>query len=181
MKKILRIERDEHPENPRTVWDNMGTMLCRHKHYNLGDKQLPSHKHRIDPKLVISLSLYLYDHSGITISTEPFSCSWDSGQVGWIYVSKEAIRKEWGVKRISKKLRLKIESILRQEVTTYDEFLRGEVYSYSLIEKSTCDSCQHEHETDLDSCHGFYGSDHESNGLYDQAGYENQNYEVEEL
>ena len=72
MKKILRIERDEFAESPRTVWDNMGTM-------------------------------------------------------------------------------------------------------------STCDSCQYDHEDVIDSCSGFYGSDHESNGLYDQAGYENQNYEVEEL
>ena len=40
--------------------------------------------------------LYLYDHSGITMSTGSFCDSWDSGQVGFIYVTKEDIEKEYG-------------------------------------------------------------------------------------
>ena len=42
----------------------------------------------------LMLPLYLYDHSGLAMSTESFSgraphAEWDSGQVGWIYVSKK--------------------------------------------------------------------------------------------
>lgn len=47
-------------------------------------------------KKFIILPLYLYDHGGITISTRPFSCPWDSGQVGYIYASKDKFRKETG-------------------------------------------------------------------------------------
>jgi hypothetical protein len=36
----------------------------------------------IEEKGTIIKGLFLYDHSGITISTGRFSCPWDSGQVG---------------------------------------------------------------------------------------------------
>ena len=45
---------------------------------------------------VVLLPLYLYDHSGITMSTKPFSCRWDSGHVGWIYCTKERLISETG-------------------------------------------------------------------------------------
>ena len=44
----------------------------------------------------IILPLFLYDHSGITMSTGPFSCPWDSGQVGWIYAPKQKFIEETG-------------------------------------------------------------------------------------
>ena len=50
--------------------------------------------------IVFYLPLYLYDHSGITMNTGGFSCSWDSGQMGWIYATKEDIQKEYGLSLI---------------------------------------------------------------------------------
>jgi len=45
----------------------------------------------------VILPLYLYDHGGITMSTNPFSCPWDDGgQVGWIYASKQKFIDETG-------------------------------------------------------------------------------------
>lgn len=41
----------------------------------------------------VVLPLYLYDHGGITMNTGGFSDPWDSGQVGFIFVSKEKIKK----------------------------------------------------------------------------------------
>lgn len=35
----------------------------------------------------ITLPLYLMDHSGLAMQTTSFNDPWDSGQVGWIYVS----------------------------------------------------------------------------------------------
>lgn len=187
----LIVEREDYPDNPRS-WDNIGTMVCFHSRYNLGDKHYygspaeflldllndadlgsidgaaredileagsgifeevyhfwletqckqdvrdvldflrdeyegfsiesigrflarknwdlfcvswlsPSDIEvnelydlvRATDKYVI-LPLYLYDHSGITISTEPFSCPWDSWQVGWIYAPKDTFRKVTG-------------------------------------------------------------------------------------
>jgi hypothetical protein len=42
-------------------------------------------------RTVVVLPLYLYDHSGLTISTSPFSCRWDSGQVGYIHTTFEQV------------------------------------------------------------------------------------------
>ena len=106
--RILKVERDDYPLNPREDWDNFGNMICFHRNYSLGDYELskeyePNDYYKLKKrKDVVILPLYLYDHSGITINTTGFSCRWDSGQVGFIYVTHEEIRKEFGVKRVTK-------------------------------------------------------------------------------
>lgn len=116
------------------------------------------------------LPVYLFDHSGITISTSPFGCRWDSGQIGYIYVSKEDVRKEYanlnkewkqkyhkgkGIMQIAK-------SVLQGEIETFDQFIRGDVYGFKLFEEDT-----NGEEIETDSCWGFYGDDFENNGMKD--------------
>lgn len=124
--KVLKIYFDVNAQNPRE-WDNLGTMVCFHRKYHLGDphnyndpwdflldlleehfgdysqaenfiKSATNYDEIIEylKQDYVILPLYLYDHGDITISTSPFSCPWDSGQVGWIYCSKERFRKETG-------------------------------------------------------------------------------------
>lgn len=95
----------------------------------------------------VVLPLYLYDHSGLTMNTTGFHDPWDSGQVGWIYVSKEDILQEYDAALFTDELRLKAENLLRGEVETYDAFLRGEGYGYEL----------YKYEEFMDSCWGFMG------------------------
>lgn len=99
---------------------------------------------------IVILDLYLYDHSGLTMSTSPFSCPWDSGQVGFIYATKEDIRKEYNVRRISAKTLKKAISVLESEVKMYSQFLQGDVWGY-LVEKG---------DEFVDGCWGFYGHDY---------------------
>ena len=157
----LRIEifADE-GESPRE-WDNIGTMVCFHNRYELGDKHditVGQCSKKIKQNNVISLPLYLYDHSGITMSTSPFSCHWDSGQVGYIMVTKEEVRKQFGWKQVTKKRIEKIKSYLRGEVETYDQYLTGDVYCYIAYDSDN---------NQVDGCGGFYGTDWENNGLFD--------------
>jgi len=91
------------------------------------------------------LPLYLYDHSGVSISTGPFSCPWDSGQVGFIYCSADRAQKE-----IGPQFRSKIEECLKSEVETYDAYLRGLVVGY------VAEDPDGEH---IGSCWGFYPDD----------------------
>jgi hypothetical protein len=129
----IKIEQDKFPESPRD-WENLGTMICFHRRYNLGDK------HSFDDpddfkellKDCIYLPLYLFDHSGITMSTTPFSCSWDSGQVGLIYVEIEQVKKEWDWEKLSEKRIEKIKEILIQEVETYDDYLTGNIWCFTI-------------------------------------------------
>lgn len=139
----IKIVLDEDPQSPRE-WDNLGTMVCQHNRYNLGDtKELITGN---DRKNAIMLPLYLYDHSGITMSTSPFSCPWDSGQVGYIYALPEEVRKEYNCKRITPTIRAKVLAQLEQEVKTYDQFLTGQCYGY-IIERDGLE---------IESCFGFY-------------------------
>jgi len=182
---IVRVDGDN--EDPRT-WDNVGTMTCFHSRYNLGDKhqwkepntflqdlaatvaELPDGDNDMDliwkilNKHFVFLPLYLYDHSGITMSTSPFSCRWDSGQVGWIYCSLEKGKKEAPKgKKTGKALVDFITKNLESEVKVFDDFITGNVYKFELQIKNV----REEWETD-DSCGGFYGKDHVASGLIDQ-------------
>lgn len=118
----------------------------------------------IAEKKFVILPLYLYDHSGITMSTSSFSCPWDSGQVGWIYVFYEKIRKEYNVKRVSAKLRKQITEYLVGEVQTYDQYLTGDVYGYELTDSEG---------NDVESSWGYYGHNMVANGIIENipSGY----------
>jgi len=174
---------DPEPLNPRTEYENLCTMLCWHHRYNLGDPcphysdrhgrtwEWPAEYRRrdfLEGKLPASLNdhaqtpgiilpLYLYDHSGLSISTGPFNCPWDSGQVGWIHCSYEKANQELRSRpmknpRRSKTLRQKMLACMNAEVSTYDQYLRGDVYGYEL--QSLDDQSDWLVE---DSCWGYYG------------------------
>lgn len=131
----IQVEYDEFPLNPREECDNLGTMVCFHNRYNLGDKHdfsLEEARKYEDREDWICLPLYLYDHSGITMNTTGFHCPWDSGQVGFIYVSKEDVRNEYGWKRLTQERIKRIEGYLRNEVEEYDYYLRGECYMFDV-------------------------------------------------
>jgi len=156
----IEVIQDDNASDPRGD-DNLGTMVCFHSRYNLGDKHDYNHKDYNsweemadaiikNEKVGVILPLYLYDHSGITISTGRFSCPWDSGQIGFIFISKEKIRKEYSWKNLTKKRLAKIEKYLKGEVETYDQFLTGDVYGFRITDTDT--------EEEVDSCWGFYGN-----------------------
>ena len=136
---------DNYPFNPRNECDNLGTMLCFHKRYDLGDKHEynpSSYFSQQDLKKAISkkenvgvmLPIYMYDHSGITIKTTPFGCPWDSFLVGYICISKEKIREEFSCKLITKKVLEKVTECLISEVATYNAYLTGEMYRWVVLD-----------------------------------------------
>jgi hypothetical protein len=114
----------------------------------------------VDREIPLRLPLYLYDHSGITISTGSFSCPWDSGQVGFIYATREEILANWGKKRLTKKVLERARQCLEGGVETYDNYLTGSVYGYVVLGPDG---------EQVDSCWGYYGYDHEASGLLESA------------
>lgn len=157
----ITIEYDHDPLSPRTDYDNLGTMMCCHRNYSLGDVQSNGDEIRekikdIEDKGGVWLPLYLYDHSGITMNTSGFSCQWDSGMVGIIYVEREKILKEYSCKRVSKKLREIVINVLKGEVEIYDYYIRGEVYGFTI---------EDENGNNVDSGWGFFGGDDNLDGM----------------
>jgi len=155
----VKIHREECPSNPRTEWDNVGIMACWHDRHDLGDEQpkcTPEEWLEDNaPEGSIVLTLYLYDHSGITMSTGdayPFNCQWDAGPVGVIVCTPDKIKAEWDGDRA------KAEEYLRGEVAVYDQYLTGDVWGFTIDEPDPCECCGNEKgPTHIDSCWGFYG------------------------
>ena len=162
----INIYPDDNPDNPRN-WDTLGIMVCFHSRYDLGDKanltsdmfngweELEAYLIK-EKQAVVIAPLYLYDHSGISIRIGSFyACGlpqgharFDSGQIGFIYVDKETLKKEYSVKRITKKTKDKAREVLENEVKTYNDYVSGNVYGYQVEDKE---------ENDIDSCWGFIG------------------------
>jgi len=145
-------------------WDE--NMLAYFAGYNFADVTLECHWISDEPKEkldqiyrwidnnVLWLPLYLYDHSGITMQSKAFNSMWDSGQVGFIYITREQARKEWNWDRISSKREEQLYTWMKGEVEIYDHYLRGEVYGYNI-----------EYGDELvDSCSGYYGDQHDDDG-----------------
>lgn len=157
----VKIMQDTDPFSPRED-DNYGIMFCSHSRYDLGDEQIQEGEFgswdEIEEYLVkereavIVLPLYLYDHSGISISTRSFigraqHARWDSGRVGFVYTTREQIEMLMGWKRLTKSRLAQIEKYLVGEVETYNLYLMGDVYGYSI-------EIDGEHK---ESCWGFFG------------------------
>jgi hypothetical protein len=156
----VKIAVDPEPLNPREEQDNFGHMRCWHRRYSLGDNSTMSVEEgaelvaQVRKNGGIVLPLFLVVHSGIAMragSAEFRACDsagWDWGQVGFIYCDKDDIRKNWGVKRVTKKLLKQAEELLEAEVGEYDSYLTGECYGF-IIESPDGE--------DLESCWGFLG------------------------
>lgn len=198
----IKIFSEEYPNNPRED-DHLGTMVCWHRRLRLGDKMPkespseyfsgicgadlhPEHEWKTDEeeklgKCCLILPLYLYDHSGITMNTTGFSCPWDSGQVGYIYVTFEDTRKEYGVKRVTDKVRDQTGKMVRAidmarrlleaEVRVYDYYLKGEVYCY-VVEDENGDT--------LDGCGGYLGGRTYPNDSQEEKDCSSWDYMLEE-
>ena len=110
---------------------------------------------------IVALPLYLYEHSGIAMSTTSFNDRWDSGQIGWIYTDKETVLSHGGKIQSSKGNLIKITERnwkegayqnLKEEVKIYDMYLQRQVYGI-VIEEYDSDLKEFD---EIDSCWGFY-------------------------
>lgn len=134
--------------------DRIGTFWGFHRKYDLGDKP-PSwaDPHNFDSwdefeaairerlGVKVLLPVYMYDHSGVTIRTTPFSCGWDSGQIGFVFADGPAFD---GLSESD------IQEVLKSEIAEYAEVLEGHVYEYRVTDPEG---------DELGSCCGFIGSD----------------------
>lgn len=164
----IETDSDEDASNPRDD-DNLGSLVCWHSRYRLGDDNprqaadqylewLALNKvgrgellgeevisderiQEILAKHFVVLPVYLYDHSGLCMQTSPFSCSWDSGQVGWIHCERTKAQ-SWFSLDFSQ---TRIETCLTQEVSSYSTYLSGGYLRYVVRHKRRC----------VDSCGGF--------------------------
>lgn len=132
-------------------FDQLSTVVLGDRvRYNFGDTKMDAESIQ---KICMSsrylwLPVYMYDHSGITINTTGYSCPWDSGQVGIIYISKEVAVREWGNRYCSKGVRRKALECLRADIAELDRYITNEVYEWDIFDTKTNEW--------VDGCGGFY-------------------------
>lgn len=155
----VELHFDHDPLNPRE-WDNLGIMLCGHPSYELGDEQVDTSRFSSWSEInewlhqergaLVSLPLRLYDHSGLSMSTNmdyPYNDRWDSMTVGFIYTTKE--RCDYiGVTNQSPE---HLKKLLRDEVDIYNDYLTGQVFGFVI--KDAWDEVR-------ESIWGYYGLAH---------------------
>jgi len=146
--------------NPRE-YDNLGVMYCEHRNYVLGDmdskytpeidvvreaiRELQERGYgmdRLERYLRVALGatcvlpLYLFDHSGLSMTTCAAEFAvwdaqrWDWGQVGIICDSART-RELTGVEVAD------VEAQLVSEVAQYDAYLHGSVFGYTVTNIAT--------------------------------------------
>ena len=155
----VSIYQDEGGESPRE-WCNLGKTAFFHRRYDLGDRgqdfdspeEVKEWLETDEGKAAVVIPVYMYDHSGISLSTRnsgyPFNCRWVAGQLGIIYATEERIKEELQVAEVDDATRRMAEKQLQDEIETLNQFVTGDVYYYSITD------AEGEH---LDGCGGVYG------------------------
>jgi hypothetical protein len=170
---LAEVIYDHDSESPRTAWDNLWTWVTTSKAGYSDVKTQGNRKSGINTvyykpedfedeegkldkewlKTVLIERLYLYRHSGDSISVgkfgsaDPRNCPWDSGCMGFAYVEKSKIREWFGVKKITKEVRERAYKNLTSEVKEMNMRNEGSVYGFRVINMVT------EEDT---HCWGFY-------------------------
>lgn len=140
---------DQCAGNPFKEFDQLGTLICFGRSANLGSDHSyssPKELHEDIGEKALFLPVFMYEHSGQTVNTTGFSCPWDSGQVGEIYVTFAAIKSEYG--EVTPETVEKARKILVAEIETLAQWLEGNVYGLSI---------EDEEGNVVDSFWGYYG------------------------
>ena len=176
----LKVYYDSDVENPREFVE-YDSVIAYKSQYTLGEEIIPEPIDWLEEKLnvakkyeysnarlaeleeiffdrFIAKRIYLYDHSSLAVSTSPFSNKWDSGQVGYIYISKEKVRANYGAKKVGKKLKQLVLDNLEAEVEELNHYVSGEVFGFKILDSEG---------SVVDSCWGFYGDNFLENGMLD--------------
>lgn len=161
----IGIYYDEWAESPRE-WDNLSTIYSNSRRYNPDNLDIDDLMNEIDISEItgfdnllkrmehnyIAYRVCIVDHSCVALSLNrpvpnPYM-GFDSGTFGIIAVSKDKVRREYGVKRITNKIREKVESVFKGELDNLEKYINGEVYGY-MVDGG-----------EGDSCWGYYSMDH---------------------
>jgi len=111
--------------------------------------------------IALALPVFMLDHSGTVYGVpnpirdygrlDPFRhlyMGMDSGQVGYIFITRSKVQEEYGWKKLTPERLAKLAEYLKTEVETYSDWANGSVYGYVIEDQAG---------EEVDSCWGFYG------------------------
>ena len=150
--KVIKIFRDVEVDSPQDA-DAFGKMIYTSTKYLLGGEQLTSEEldsieNNVDN---ICLPVYAYVHGSVQLNTTGFNCKWDSGQCGLVYTTIEDALYEFSELEMTPQLLEKIKQRLVGDVETFNQYLNGEVYGYTVTGADG---------EIIDECYQYYGLEH---------------------
>lgn len=161
----IRIEvyPDDDADNPRDMYEPLGTLVEWHRRMDFGDQKAPR---TLEGEWAVLdffgvnegdvfLPVYIYQHGHATISVKPFGDRWDSGQVGWIFAKEDRL-KDLGYTRKG------AEKELTREVEELDTYIRGDYYYVRILKLEKCESCGKTDEELVDAYGQLTANDVES-------------------
>lgn len=169
--QVLTVEYDIDPIDPRSN-DNLGKMAFFHNRYGLPNESGISKDSfssweeleailKNDHEAMVMFPVCLYDHGSISVKIGERGDMWDSGKIGYIYASKEAILNNFTPynkpqkKKITKSMIEQTKKVLEAEMKEFDLYIQGLVMSYFIQDVKKC-NLGHEHRETVESCTGFY-------------------------
>ena len=119
----------------------------------------------LDKKGIYALPILKYEHSLVRYHIGDSVDRWDGGVVGFAWRDKKELCKEYGVKKLSQKLKAEtIEKVVESELRAYTNFANGEAYGFELYSRE-------DGEDPIDSCYGFIGFDSTEELFKEVLGY----------
>ena len=159
----ISIYQDPDPMHPRRECDQLGVFVDWHRRANIGDRKLEGPEEEILSEqgfdalvehlktfgAVAVLPVALLDHSGyhVYIGRKPHwsdSAGWDSGQVGFIYVTAERSLELCGEVLTEEEAEKRLEA----EIEKLDDYFAGRCYGFEITGPDG---------EEVDSCWGFLG------------------------
>lgn len=174
-KAELVYDQDSDVTNPREG-DNLGTILIAPSkaHWvaspdSAVDTSIPFGKNPFEhwdnirreqlklkkSEIAIAYPITKYEHGEIFLQLGHKS-GWDYAALGFVYVTKDQVRKCYGVKRITKSIIEYAENCIQAELDLLTSWLNGECYGWQIKEYAlTDDDLDWEEVGVLDACWGY--------------------------
>lgn len=145
-------------DDSMAILNSLAKQLNIPDYYDLEQFDLIRAIEKADPnkEVIVVEPLYKFEHSGVIYNTSPFTCPWDSGQIGYIFSTIndfKSVGLEWNAE--------KAKEYIKGELDLYNNYISGECYGFRVEEKSTCNSCSADHEEELIGVWGYVGEQNE--------------------
>lgn len=125
--------------------------------------------------IAIAYPITKYEHGSISLSLG-YNSGWDYGVIGFIYVTKETLRKYYGVNRITQTVIAEAKNRLQSELDMLSRWLNGECYGWYIKEYALDDDGLDWVEVDtLDSCWGYLDKEQALDDMKDTLNYFTKN------
>ena len=137
--RTLNIGYEDDGYNPLEEYDRIETIITTSNRYFEGDEIISAEwedeKLEIEAAGGVVVPLYMLVHSGITLSLSGFNDPWDSGCVGFCYVTREKLDKEYKGHTLEKAQECALKRI-EGDIEDVNKYLNGEVYYLELDDEN---------------------------------------------